>query len=397
MLNWKKTGEAAGIGHYTYYLVKYLLQEDKVNDYVLFLDKHASQRIRRDIIGSNPRVTVRNFPFGALQQSLPFVYGHMVISAMFERARLDLLHAPANALPLFFRKPAVITVHDLAIQDHPEWFPSKYQGAPSFSERVIMPYSVKKARRIIAVSEQTRNDLVRIFKVPEDKIDVVYEGAEPPPDVIGQGGKALARLRLRPGKYCLYLGNLEPRKNVAAAVRAFVLMVKKDFKRFSDLDLIIAGRKGWGSGPVMEAMADGNSALAAAAVAAGIEPREQVRYVGYLAHEDKLVVIARAAAFDFPSFYEGFGLPVIEAMSLGVPVIAAARASLPEICGDAALLIDPEDDKAHAAAMKRIFTEPELVAELSQKGRQRAAEFNWRRTARETIKVYEKALGAIDG
>jgi len=397
MLNWKRAGEAAGVGHYTYYLVKYLLQEDQVNDYILFLDKHASKRIRKDIVGSNPRVSVRNFPFQALHRCLPFIYSHMVISAMFERARLDLLHAPANALPLFFRKPAVITVHDLAIYDHPEWFPAKYPGAPAFSERVIVPYSVKKAKRVIAVSEQTKQDLMRIFKLPEAKIDVVYEGAEPPPAARAADKGVLEKLRLQPGKYCLYLGTIEPRKNIDAAVRAFVRLLKSDYRRYCGLDLVIAGRKGWKYEPVFEAVTKGNSDLAAAAVAAKMDPREQIRYIGYLSHEDKAPVIGQAAAFVFPSFYEGFGLPVIEAMSLGAPVIAADRASLPEICGDAALLVDPDDDKAIAKALGRILDEPEFAAGLREKGRARAAEFNWRRTAQETIKVYERALGAIDG
>jgi glycosyltransferase involved in cell wall biosynthesis len=375
-------------------LVKHLLQEDKVNDYVLFLDKHASKRIRQEIIGANPRVTIRNFPFQALGRCLPFIYSHMVISAMFEKARLDLLHAPANALPLFFRRPTVVTVHDLAIYDHPEWFPSKYQGALSFSERVIVPYSVKKARRVIAVSRQTKEDLKRIFKIPEKKIDVIYEGAEPSAVAgAGAGEDALKKLRLTKGKYVLYLGNVEPRKNIAAAVRAFVAVVGRDFPKYRDLDLIIAGRRGWHSSPVFEAMAEGNSDLAAAAVKSGLEPREQIRYVGYLAHDDKPAVLGGAAAFIFPSFYEGFGLPVIEAMSLGVPVLAAKRASLPEICGDAAVLVDPDSDEDIAAALKKILDDDGFSAELRARSLKRAAGFSWRRTALETIRTYEKALG----
>jgi len=400
MLNWKRTGESAGIGHYTYYLVKHLLKEDRTNEYVLFWDKDASKRIRQEIAGGNPRVSFRNFPFQALKRCLPFIYGHMVISAMFERSRLDLLHAPANALPLFYTKPAVITVHDLSIYDHPEWFPSQYQGALSFSERVVVPYSVKKAKRIIAVSGQTKKDLVRIFKLKEDKIDVVYEGAEPPGAGVADQSKArrfLSELNLVPGRYFLFLGNIEPRKNVAAAVRAFARFVGADFARYQDLDLIIAGRRGWKYGPVFQAMSEANSDLAAAAVAAGLTPREQIRYIGYLSHEAKTAVIGNATAFVFPSLYEGFGLPVIEAMSLGVPVITSDRASLPEICGSAAVLVDPEKDEDIASAMRRVIDDHIFSAELRQKALRRAADFSWQQTVRETIRVYEKAVSPLDG
>lgn len=396
MLNWKRAGEAAGIGHYTYYLVKHLLQEDEKNEYVLFWDKDTSKRIRQEIVGSNTRVNFRNFPFQALKRCLPFIYSHMVISAMFERSRIDLLHAPANALPLFYTKPAVITVHDLAIYDHPEWFPSQYQGAAlSFSERVIVPYSVKKAKRIIAVSEQTKKDLVRIFKLKEEKIDVVHEGSEPPETFIvsqEKAGGVLSAMRLASGRYCLFLGTIEPRKNITKAIRGFVRFIRQDFLKYQDLDFVIAGRRGWKYEPIFEAMSEGNSDLAAAAVAHGVTPREQIRYIGYLPHQDKAAVVGNAAAFIFPSLYEGFGLPVIEAMSLGVPVITSRRASLPEICGDAALLVEPESDEEIAAALRQVFDDKDFVAVLSKKARQRAAKFNWQRTARETIRVYERAL-----
>jgi len=396
MLNWKRAEEAAGIGHYTYYLVKHLLQEDRVNEYVLFWDKDISKRVRREIVGDNRRVTFRNFPFQALSGNLPFIYGHMVISAAFERAKIDLLHAPANALPLFYHKPAVITVHDLAIYDHPEWFRAQYQGALSFPERVVMPYSVKKARRIIAVSNQTKKDLVRIFKLKAAKIDVVYEGAESPgaPGSDDRTEQVLAGLRVSRRRYCLYLGNIEPRKNVAAAVRGFARLVSKAPAKYRDLDLIIAGRRGWKYAADFQAIEEGNAVITAAATAAGLEPREQIRYVGYLAREDKATVIGNAAAFVFPSLYEGFGLPVIEAMSLGVPVIASNRSSLPEICADAALLVDPEKDEEITLALDKVMAGGDFVAGLSARARKRAAEFNWRRTARETIKVYKKTVKA---
>jgi alpha-1,3-rhamnosyl/mannosyltransferase len=354
------------------------------------------RRVKEEILDSaKARVAVRNFPFQALKRCLPFVYGHMVISSMFEKAKLDLLHAPANSLPMFYRRPAVVTVHDLAVYDHPEWFPMKYAGAAlSFSERIVVPYSVNAARRVFAVSKQTKADLTRIFGVPAAKIDVIYEGAEPQAGAASTGPSAvLKRLRLEGRRYCLQLGTLEPRKNLERSFEAFVALVRSDQGKYRDLDLIVAGRKGWHSDQIVLAMEKANSELATAAVKVHDEPRERIRYIGYLSPADKVRVVANAAMFVFPSLYEGFGLPVIEAMSLGVPVIASRRASLPEICGDAALLVDPEDAGEITRAMKKLCDDPVLTRSLAAAGRKRSEEFNWSRTARETAQAYARALG----
>jgi len=297
-------------------------------------------------------------------------------------------------LPMFYRRPAVVTVHDLAVYDHPEWFPMKYAGAAlSFSERIVVPYSVNAAKRVFAVSKQTKADLTRIFGVPAGKVDVIYEGAEPRKAAASRGSSAvLKRLRLDERRYCLQLGTLEPRKNLERSFEAFVALAGSDLRRYRDLDLIIAGRKGWRSDQILQAMGKANSDLAAAAVKAHEEPRERIRYVGYLSPEEKIQVVAQAVMFVFPSLYEGFGLPVIEAMSLGVPVIASRRASLPEICGDAALLVDPDDVGDISRAMKKLLDDPVLARGLAESGLKRSAEFSWSRTARETSEAYARAL-----
>lgn len=390
MLDWRKGGEAAGIGHYTYYLVKHLLRQDHENEYVLFVDRHLSGRVKAEFGRRQPnKVAVRHFPFQVVDQAMPFVYGHMAVSVMFERLKLDLLHAPANALPLFYHGRAVVTVHDLAIYDHPDWFPSPYPGTLGFAERVIVPYSVKHARRVIAVSKQTKRDLQRIFRLPGRKIDVVYEGAEEPPaGAFGEAAdKTLKDLGLTRGKYFLYLGTVETRKNVPALVRAFVTAAGRSGGRGLDLDLIIAGKRGWNHDAALKAMRAANAQLGP-----GVGGRERVRYLGYLPAGKKPAVIAGAAAFVFPSLYEGFGLPVIEAMSLGVPVIASDRASLPEICGDAAILVNPEKEAAIANAMLKLSAKPDLAVELGRRGAVRAAGFTWEKAARETLAVYRKAL-----
>lgn len=385
MLNWKG-GEGAGIGHYTFLLAKNLLRQDRENEYVIFLDKAVSGRIRQEMLGDHPKASIRHFPFANAKKALPFVYSHMVISAAFERAKLDLMHAPANSLPLFYRRPSVITVHDLAIYDHPEWFPSPYPNSLGFSERIVVPYSVKQARRIIAVSEQTKQDLIRVFNLPPEKIDVVYEGAGAP-----KGQASLDTMRqfgLESKRYFLFLGTLEPRKNVPTALRSFVEFVKEDPGKRGGYRFVVAGRKGWKYEPIMEAIEEANRALGELLDDYGYE---RVRYLGYIKHEHKASLLRNALAFVFPSFYEGFGLPVIEAMSLKVPVICSNRASLPEICDRAGILVDPNDQPALTAAMGRMVGDPEYVIKLGEQGQQQATKFSWKRAAAKTLAVYRKA------
>lgn len=397
MLDLGREGEAAGIGHYTYYLVKNILREDREDEFILFMDKRAGEKLRRDLVGDHPRVHMRNCPFQAFKRYLPFVYSHMVISAMFERAKLDLLHAPANILPMFYRKRAVVTVHDLAVYDHPEWFPTPYPQALAFAERVVVPYSVERAVRVIAVSKRTKRDLIRVFRLPAGRIDVVYEGAD-----LGENlspnpvrdAAVIKKHKLRPGKYVLFLGTLEPRKNVPGAIRGFVAFAGGDYRRHEEIDLIIAGRRGWKGEATIEVIAQANAELAAAATAAGCEPRERIRHIGYVTHDEKRRIMVKAAVFVFPSFYEGFGLPVIEAMSLGTPVITSARGALGEVAGDAAIIIEPDDVAGMAAAMKRIIEDSSVAEALRSAGCERAKKFSWRRTAKETIKVYRKARSA---
>lgn len=395
MLDRGREGEAAGIGHYTYYLVKNILREDREDEFILFMDKKAGEKMRHDLVGDHPNVHIRHCPFRAFKQYLPFVYGQMVVSAMFERAKLDMLHAPANILPMFYRKRAVVTVHDLAVYDHPEWFQMPYPQALSFAERVVVPYSVEHASRVIAVSEHTKRDLIRLFRLPAGKIDVVYDGADLGENLASDPARDAAvakKHRLRPGKYVLFLGTLEPRKNVPGAIHGFVSFAGGDYRRREEIDFIIAGRRGWKGEATIEEIARANAELAAAAKVAGCQPRERIRHIGYVTLDEKKRVMAKAAVFVFPSYYEGFGLPVIEAMSLGTPVITSARGALGEVAGDAAVIVEPDDVAGLAAAMKRMIEDKAAADVLRRAGLDRARNFSWRRTAQETVKVYRKAM-----
>jgi len=236
---------------------------------------------------------------------------------------------------------------------------------------------------VIAVSEATKRDIVRLFEAYPPKIDVIHEA----PALAAPSGQdtaaTLARYGLREGKYVLSLGTVEPRKNVAGLTWAF-LRAAKDGSIPEDVGLIVAGAKGWQSEETFEA-------IDAARIALG---PEHVRWIGRVSEEDKSALIAGAAALAYPSFYEGFGLPPLEAMALGTPVISSNASSLPEVCGDAAILVDPADTDGLAEAIARVFADPVGTAALAEKGRMRAATFSWKRAAEETLKSYERTFYA---
>lgn len=372
--------EAAGIAHYTHELATRLPKTDRCHRFVFFVDRHALPLLKRELEGAK-NVEFKFFHAHAFRKALPFVYSHMVLSALFERAKLDLLHGPANVVPMFYRRPFVVTVHDLAVYEHPEWFPPKLPGIGDFSARVIVPASVKKARRVIAVSEDTKAEVERLFGRAAADIDVVHHGVAVP------AGVAAAE-----GKYCLFVGTLEPRKNVAVALDAFVGLARRDPRLFSGVDFVIAGAKGWKYGPIFEAIQHANAELAAMAKRHGLPARIRIRWVGYVSASEKFSLLRGCLAFIFPSLHEGFGLPVLEAMACGKPVVASNAGALPEICGDGAVLIDPKDERGLTAVLEKIILDPDFAAALGARGAARAAAFDWKKTAAATLDVYEKSV-----
>lgn len=362
-------GEQAGVGHYTYFLVKHLLRLDKENHYVLFFDSRMKNLA--EFHGKNVRLTA--FPFSQYRKFLPFAYSHMLISAQLLRHRLDVYHSPANVIPLTYLKPSVITVHDLAIYRNPSWFPTQV-----FSTRLLVPQSVKRARRIIAVSQSTRKDLRDLFNVPTRKIHVIPEGVDV--QLLPLKDRTLdVRKKYRlPKRYLLFVGTLDPRKNLPTLIRAFGALARQT--KYADVGLVLAGARGYKGAEVFEEITEQNL-------------KHRVWYTGYLPHNEKLNAIRQATAFVFPSLYEGFGLPVLEAMALGTPVITSRVSSLPEVAGTAAVLVDPEDEAELTRAMSRVLDSAALRNRLIEAGKKQAATFPWERTAKETLAVY-RAVGA---
>lgn len=361
-----ESGEGAGVGHYTYHLVNNLLALDHENEYVLFFDSRM-----KDIKPfQRPNSTARYFPFSQYRRFLPFAYSHLLISAALTRERLDLFHAPANIIPLGYTKPSVVTVHDLAIYQNPAWFPSQV-----FSTRLLVPRSLARAKAVIAVSESTARDLRDVFSVPGEKITVVHEGV----DIAGLTGQPVIDVQAKfhlPAEYVCFVGTLEPRKNLVRLIEAYA-DVRSRNAALSTIPLVLAGKKGWRAETVFKTIET-------------LKLGEAVRYLGYVTRNEKVELIRNARAFVFPSSYEGFGLPVLEAFALNTPVLTSNVSSLPEIAGDAALLVDPEDKDALVKGLERIVFDEPLRTRLRSNGQAQAKKFTWTKAAQETIAVYRR-------
>ncbi|EKD75995.1 MAG: glycosyl transferase group 1 [uncultured bacterium] len=362
-------GEKAGVGHYTYYLVKYLLKADQRNQYVLFFDHRvaSTQEFKRK------NVKIVRFPYSEYKRYLPFAYSHLFVSQILNRERLDLFHAPANVVPLQYKRPCVVTVHDLAIYQHPEWFPNKQD----FSIKILVPKSLHKAKQIIAVSQSTANDVHRQFGIEHQRINVVYEGHEPNPVPKKLAARQIIKKFHLSEDFFLYIGTLEPRKNIAGLIAAFDTLVSKRPRRFKNVQLVLAGAKGFRFE---------DNYLAIQTVKAG-----SVRYLGYVTPKEKLALLALTKAFVFPSLYEGFGLPVVEAMACGTPVITSRVSSLPEVVGKAALLINPNKPQTLMKAIDQCLNQ-NTRKRYGRLGKQQAKQFTWQRCVEQTLAVYEKAL-----
>ena len=291
------------------------------------------------------------------------------------RAGADLLHVTGFDAPYWRPLPTVLTVHDLIGM----LFPRNLPPIARFYWSRWLPSSVRRADHIIADSEHTRQDLVCLLHVREERITVIPLGVDrrfaprPPETVASLRG----RLGL-PGRFLLYVGTLEPRKGIDTLLSAWARIAS----RLPDVDLVIAGKPGWHTDRLHLQARD-----------LGVEPR--VRWTGYVDHGDLPALYSAAEALVFPSRYEGFGLPPLEAMACGTPVITSNSSSLPEVVGDAGLLLPPDDVSALAHAIYLVMTQPALRAELRERGLRRARDFTWERTAARTRAVYESVLRSV--
>jgi glycosyltransferase involved in cell wall biosynthesis len=278
----------------------------------------------------------------------------------------DIFHATEHLLPRLRRLRSVFTLHDLIFQ----FDPASHKPLNIAFLKTLMPRFLRTADAIIAVSECSRRDAVRLYHLPPDKIRVIYEGVDPKFAPVTDAEK-LSEVRAKynlPDGFIVHVGTIEPRKNLPLLFEA----VKE-----LNYPLVVAGRLGWLTEPILAKVKE-----------LGLEDR--VTFTGFVADEDLPALISVATALAMPSKYEGFGLPVLEALACGTPVVASNTASLPEVGGEAALYARPDDVRSWINLLDRVTRDADLRSAMREKGFKQAAKFKWEKMARETVKVYQQ-------
>lgn len=358
-----KAGEnVSGIGYYTYRIVKELIDNDKENEYYLF---------------SNCKISV-HFPENSKVHNILYpcrnrlLWSRYLLGWQIQKFNLDIFWSPTHNLPIVKQKKTkyYMTVHDIA--NHILGNISQSKSSQQKYLRIILDHSCKIADGIIAPSNATKKDLVEHFRVAPQKISVIYEGGDKESSVKPAGEQELEEKYQVKKPYFLYVGTLQPRKNIETIVDSFLRLAKNE----STAQLVLAGGTGWGMGKVLDKIQKSSF-------------KERIILTGYISEEEKAGLYKNAEAFLFPSQYEGFGIPVLESFSYGVPVITAKNSSLPEVGGNAAIYIENVMSSAELEeCMKKILglSEADRML-LSEKGIRQFNRFTWKKCAREIFEL----------
>ena len=362
----------AGVERYVYHLVKHLLLIGRNHEFVLFVRADLSPETIHRLKGENDRVKIiKQMP---AISNLSFINKHWNFSRLLGKENLDCAIFPANMIPFFYRGQSLLVVHDLAIYFHPEWFPE----GQWFAKRILFPGSIRKAAMIVAVSESTKNDLIKLFKVKEQKVRVIYPGVVTKESyAVEEMDRVLRKFNLEKD-FVLFIGTIEPRKNILNLIKAFSNYIFENEE--NRMNLIIAGEKGWKFGGVFRELNEFNNRLTGS----------RIKYIGKISNRERNILISNCQVFVFPSLYEGFGFPVLEAMELGSPVVTSNNSSLAEISAGASYLIDPCDINDIRRGIKTVLEDKILRYQLISAGKERVKNFDWNKTARQFMELMSK-------
>ncbi len=307
----------------------------------------------------------------------PRLWTHLRLALELQRRPPDLFFTPAHVIPYTYTGPSAATIHDLGYHYFPEAHPKRQLAYLRWSTR----HNGRRARYLLADSQATKEDLVRLDGLSPDKVSVVYPGLDPTLRRVEDEGRVTAVLHhygITP-PYLLFISTLQPRKNLVRLIRAY---------RAANLphQLVLAGKTGWLSQPILEEIANGQWPFPKSEIR---NPKSEILLPGFIDDADKAALLSGAEAFLYPSLYEGFGFPLLEAQVCGVPVLAANTSSLPEIAGDSALLVDPLDTAAMTAALQRLVQDQTLRARLIGRGFENVRRFTWRETAVRALDLLE--------
>lgn len=366
------TRPKVGVHNYIVNLVNAILQEDTENEYVVFVTPDMKDEfVAQDSLCEIPvsRAPKLRFIIRVLKEQF-------LIPSLLKKYEIDVYHCLDHVIPIFRSvKHAVVTVHDLSSVNQYEMH--------SWGNRIYFPNflgaSINKSEKVVCVSEQTMKDVMRTFGVEKQRVAVIYHGIDQPWSSVQSFGNSETRETLaRYGidtEYFLFVGTLEPRKNILTLIRSFNEL--NDLKR--DYKLVITGKKGWYYSRIFDLVKE-------------LALEDLVIFTGYVPDEELLELYQNAKLFIYPSYYEGFGFPPLEAMACGTPTIVSDTPALAEVVGDSALKVKPDNVLELKQAITTIIMNPGLESELARKGRDRSKRFRWRKSAQEMINLYESLM-----
>lgn len=367
-------GIKTGVEYYVLNLAENLILIDKDNEYIFFICFSIGSKMdsKPFLESRNSKKKIIRLPINSL---LCLSWAYLSMPPIdWIIGEVDIFHSSYSIAPPLKKGNLIYTVHDLVNLKYPELHTIK--SAPVYLRRLSL--SVQEAKRIIAVSENTKNDLMEFTKVPEEKIRVIPEAPRKEFRRI-EDAELIKKIKEKYNlnqKYILSVCTLEPRKNLKNLIRSFS-QLKDDMKE--EYSLVIVGKKGWLYNEIFEEIKN-------------LKLHDRVKIIGYVPENHVPILMNGAEVFVYPSIYEGFGLPPLEAMACGTPVISSNSSSLPEVIGDAGILFDPYDTDELTEKLSCLLSSESLKKEMSIRGEQRARMFSWEKTAKETLKVYYEAF-----
>jgi glycosyltransferase involved in cell wall biosynthesis len=350
-----------GVQRAAYNLIKALVRVDHVNEYYLFTS--ADQASNSDWNFPNVTVIASNIREG--ENSRNHLWEQFVLPRLAMRHKIDILHSPANLAPLLYRGKSIVHIHDLCFVVNPQWFSFSFRTLYNF----VIPRLARRAAKVITNSNNSRNDLLQFCNLPAERVSQVYWAVD---DLFTSKDRAdTAPTDWNLNDYILYVGSLEPRKNIGTLLEAYELMRSRNPELKPKLVLI-----------------GGESPLFAEVRLKVKKFKDDILFKGFVNDDMLRAFYRRASLFVYPSLYEGFGLPPLEAMASGVPVVTTLTSSLPEVVGDAAMMVSPYNVEQLAETMANVLTKPDLRRDMITKGKEQVRKFNWYRVARNTLAVY---------
>ncbi len=363
-------GEEAGVGHYTYQLVRHLLEIDKKNTFVLFFDRSVEDKRLKKFDQKN--VETKFFPFIKYERFMPQRYVDFLISATVNSKNVDVYFSPIPRVPKSYKGKSVVTTHDLSIIEFPDLFSKKDLS----KLKTQIPDALKKSEKVIAVSHFTAKEIHKHFDIPMKKIKVIHNGVDKRffNKVSDNEIKKFKKDYKIKGDYILFLGTLDPRKNIGRLIDAYEKLRKESDK---DYKLVLAGAKGADVTQIDRKIKFSDY-------------KKDIYVPGYIPAKDLGPLFKGASLFVFPSLYEGFGIPPLEAMAKGVPTIASDIDPVNEVVGDSIVKFDPKNVQNIYKTIKKVLKDKDLQKKIIKDGKKKAKQFSWEECATTTLKVLQK-------